>query len=315
MINNNNLTGTQKIALLIRTVGYNAIVPNLRNLQLDDSIYAQIDNETPDTISKSTALAVLREFNASASLVVGGKRESLLDAIEDMGMNTGNSAKLSRKMHGFKKLQTMSADEIHQLIINEQPLHKAIIMFELPEKVSVEIFSLMTLDEQAKLTMEADKAESPSNQTLSAINGMLEEKLANQSNKSVGNLERIFAFTDGMDEVQLNSYLEKLPEEIASKIRANVLTFTHITEQSEKVLIEILGESSSNDIAQAFCQSSEEILEKMTASLTKTKAQDVTFSIDKTVNKEDKKAISEAQRAIILRAKQLQSDGKIIIVR
>lgn len=315
MTNNNNLTGTQKIALLIRTVGYDAIVPTLRNLQLDESVYAQIDAETPNTISKNTALAVLKEFNASASLVVGGKRESLLEAIEDMGMNTGNAAKLSRKMHGFKKLQTMNAEDIHQLIANEQPVHKAIIMFELPEKLSVDVFNMMPVDEQAELTMEADKAESPSPQTLLAINGMLEEKLANQGNKSAGNLERIFAFTDGMNEDQLNSYLEKLPEDIADKIRANVLTFTHIIEQDDKVLSEILGESTTNDIAFAFCLVDQDVLERIKATLTTTKAQDVTFTIDKTVNKDDKKAISEAQRSIILRAKQLQADGKIDIIR
>lgn len=310
-----NLTGIQKLALLTRVVGYDSMVPILRNLKLSEEVYAEIDAATPETVSKNDAIAVLREFNASASLVVGGHRESLIEAIEDIGLENGNLGKFSRKMHGFKKLATKQADEVCNLIRGEQPLHQAIILFQMPEKLSVDTFSLLTVEEQALVTKEADKAETPSNETLMAINTIIEEIITNKEAKSTGNIERIYAFTDNMDEDRLEEYLTKLPSDIAEKIKANVLTFTHIIQQDEKVLSDILGEIATTDIAFAFCLSDATIIEKMKSTLTQTKAQDVSFSIEKNVDKNDKKSISEAQRRIILKAKALQNDGKIEIIR
>ncbi|KDM90865.1 FliG C-terminal domain-containing protein [Photobacterium galatheae] len=311
----NNLTGIQKIALLIRTVGYDSITPVIRNLQLPEDVLTQIDKETPQTVSKNVGIDLLREFNTSVNLVVGGKRESIMDALDDIGMENDAFGKISRKMNGFKKLSSMSAEEVCALIRQEQPLHQAIILFELPEKLSVEIFNLFDIEAQAKITQEADQAESPKRETLMAINAVIEDIVQNSENHSSGNLERILSFTDGMEEEHLNTYLACLPSDIADKIRANVLTFTHVTLQSEAVLSDILSDLATGDIAYAFCLCAEEEMNKMKAALTSTKAQDVTFNIDKTVNKEDRKKISEAQRTVIMRAKRLQSDGTIEIVR
>ncbi|EGR2229443.1 FliG C-terminal domain-containing protein [Vibrio parahaemolyticus] len=311
----NNLTGTQKIGLLIRAVGYDAITPIIRTLQLSEETLDLIDKETPETVSKSQAIEIVREFNTSVNLVVGGKRESLMDALDDIGFENGAFGKISRKMNGFKKLSSMSSEEVFNLIKMEQPLHQAIILFEMPEKLSVEVFGYFDIDEQSKITQEADKAEAPSRETLIAINAVIEDLISSNESSNSGNLDRILSFTDGMEEEHLNKYLDSLPEDIAEKIRANVLTFSHILEQEEDVLSEIIGDIGTTDIAYAFCLCDDSILNKVKSGLTPTKAQDVTFNIDKTVKKDDKKMISEAQKLVIVRAKKLQSDGKIEIVR
>ena len=311
----NNITGIKKLALFTRVVGYEIMVPILKDLNLSDEVYSRIDAETPDTVSKSDALAVLKEFNASALLVVGGHKENLMDAIEEIGIENGNFTVGSKKMYGFKKLMSKNAEEIFNLIQKEQPLHQAIILFELPEKLSIETFELFSVNEQSNITKEADKADSPSRETLIAINAAIEDILLNNEKKNSGNLERIYAFTDNMDEVHLNEYLENLPKDIADKIKENVLTFSIVTQQSNDVLSSVLGDIPTNEIAFAFCLSEPEVLEKIKVSLTKTKAQDVTFSIEKSVNKDDKKSILDSQRKIITRTKALHKEGKIEIIR
>lgn len=311
----NNLTGIQKIALLIRAVGYDAITPLIRNLHLSEETLALIDKETPETVSKSLAIEIVREFNTSVNLVVGGKRESIMDALDDIGIENGAFGKMPRKMNGFKKLSSMGAEEVFNLIKIEQPLHQAIILFELPEKLSTEVFNHFGIEEQSNITQEADKAESPSRETLIAINTVIEDLISNNENNNTGNFERILSFANGMEEDHLKKYLEVIPSDVADKIRANILTFNHILEQSEDTMSEILGDIGTTDIAYAFCLCNEEILDKVKNGLTPTKAQDVSFNIDKTVNKDDKKMISESQKLVIARAKSLQADGKIEIVR
>ncbi len=311
----NKLNGIEKIALLIRTVGYDAVVPAIRNLHLPEEILNQIDLATPETVSKNTGIELLREFNQSVALVVGGKRESILDAIDDIGLGEGPNGRGGRKLNGFKKLAAMEPEAVLPFIVSEQPLHQATIMFQLPEKLSSTIFGMLDIEMQVAISEEADKAEKPAPETLLAINAVLEEQLANRDTDNTGNLERLLAFTDSMDEEYLNEFLSKLSPDIAEKIRANVITFSQIVSQSIDVLSDILSELSTNDIAFAFCQSDEATLEKLKSSLTTTKAQDVIFNIEKTINRDDKKSMLSAQKEVITTAKRLHKNETIELVR
>jgi flagellar motor switch protein FliG len=309
-----DLTGIEKIAILIRVVGLKDCAPLLKGLSPEQ--VDMIEEASPTgTLVKQQAIAVLSEFNKSANLVVGGQKESLMDAFDELNYENSGAATSGRRMNGFKKLSSMSAEAVYNVIKREMPIHQVIILLQMPQKLGVEVWAIMSPEEQAAFTIESEGAAEPSYETLVDINSALEERLNSASDKGESNLDKIFGFTDGMDEEQLEAFTSKLPEEIAEKIKANVLTFSHVAEQEENTLATILAGISTTNIANAFCLMEESDLERIKNALSTTKAQDVSYNIEKIVNKDDKKAISEAQRAVIFEAKRLQNEKTIEIIR
>lgn len=310
----NNLTGVEKIAILIRAVGVTECAPLIKSLTKEQ--IEHVEAAAPaNTLVKQQVIDVLSEFNKITNLVVGGKQESLMDAYEELNYDSSGVRGNTRRMNGFKKLSSMPAGQVYELVKREMPIHQVVILLQLPQKLGGEVWAMMSAEERAVFTIESEDAAEASLEVLMDINAVLEERLSSSDEKSESNLEKIFGFTDGMEEDQLDEFIDKLPVEIAEKIRANVLTFSHVVEQDQKTMTAILASISTTNIAAAFCLLEESELTRIKGSLSTTKAQDVTYNIEKIINKDDKKAISEAQRAIIFEAKKLQNEKTIEIKR
>lgn len=309
------MSGVKKIAMIVSIIGREKSLPILT--KMPRSVVEEIDKEVKaiGTIVKPEALSIMKEYNKISNIIVAGKNEgSLLDSYDDAKLSESPIEARKRKWIGFTKLSELPTEKILNLIKGESPLHQVVILNNMPDKVGKEVFSLMSKDEKVLFTIESSSSLTTDNETISIINDVIESKVDSLHEASKTNLDSALIYTSSMSDDDLEELLEALPEDLAQKIRDEVITFTNIISQSKETLTKILGTIDAQTLAHACANAKESEIEHIKECITTTKSEDFDYNISE-MNRDDKKIINDAQAKIIIRAKEMNSADEIEIIK
>ncbi|PSV01111.1 FliG C-terminal domain-containing protein [Photobacterium kishitanii] len=313
MKNIGELTGIEKIAYIVRIIGWDKVKVAFKSF--DRETIEAIEKHIPaHAIMKDLANELMADFTHLVANTVSSSDDfSLLDAWDEE--KNGSPNVVSRKLDGFVKLSQKSEKEIFEFLSSESMINKVVILKSLPIELSQRVFALFDTDSKASYAIEAASATELTDEHLISINSAIEKRLANSTGKTVTSIDKLLSLTDIVDEDELNIMLEKLPVDLAKVIRDNTLTISIIAAQDIKVLSAIFDEISSDDTAQAICGMPIEFQNKVLETLTPTRKADIKYAIESVANPNDKKATSMAHRAVISVAKELLKKEEIFIVR
>lgn len=309
----NELTGIEKTAYIVRIMGWDKVKAAFKSF--DRATIEEIEKHIPDhAIMKELANELMTEFTHLVSNTVSSSESfSLLQAWDEEKTGSPNAA--VKKLDGFVKLSQMSEEDILEFLSTESMINKVMILKNLPTELSQRVYALFDTKSKADYAIEAAVATELTEAQLSSVNDAIEARLAKGISKETSSMDKLLSLTDVVEEEELNEMLKLLPEDIATIIKENTLTFSIIASQDISVLSAIFDEVSTDDTAQAICGQPEDFQQKILSTFTPNKASDVEYAIDSVANPDDKKATSAAHRTVIAIAKDLQKKETISIVR
>lgn len=310
-----NPDGIKKVAMLVKMLTPTMVMPIIKKLPRET--VEEIDRlvKQDKTVIKGEGLEVLREFNAIGSIIVAPNHDaSLIDEYDEALMADSPSAQ-NKKVHvGFYKLAEQKTDVIYRIIKDEQPISQVVVLRQLPTKVSQEVFSIMTTEEQVGVTLAGKTSGDISEDILERISRTFEEKIESMLSEKKTNFDIILNLASTLDDSGLEKLLSSLPEDLAEEIRAATLTFKDVLEQADIVLQKVLGNFGGGVIAAAIVPYDGDVHERVFANVTDSKREDIEYNLGE-INPNQKKQITDAQREIVLEARALQQKGVIEIIK
>lgn len=312
----NRTVGVERIAKLLSILGIELMMPIIKRLPRDVIIEIHEYLDKNKNLTKHEAVELLAEFNAITDILVDHESgtDSLLTEYDEAKMAESPEGAQKRMFVGFMKLDEQPIEKIFEIVKNEDPLYQVVILRQLSESKGQDIFKMMPIEAKKAFVLEAQTSEEIPTKVLTEISNYIENKLDEMLAVKRTNFDSAISFASTLNEDMLNELLESLPEDTAEIIRANSLTFGDILAQEKRTLQKVFANFTGSAIAAAVCNLDESALEKVYACITATKRDEVEYNIGN-MDVNDAKRIGDAQRQIVLEAKNLRNSGEIEIIK
>ncbi|MFW2331012.1 MAG: flagellar motor switch protein FliG [Nitrospinota bacterium] len=325
-----NLSGPEKAAILLIAIGDEQASKILSNLTEREIQKISSYMSSMPTVPKNAVKQVTDEFaeliqSGDGGYVSGGK-----DYLKRLLETTVSSTKASEILDrittgnediggGLETLRTLDAATIASFLRNEHPQtcaiilayidsgHAAEVLKELPEKFQSDVvFRVATLERIAPgVIKELDEA--LAHEFRSANTG--------EGSKIGGadSVAKILNYLDQTIEGSVLGNIESTDPELAENIRKLMFVFEDLIKINDRGLQNVIKEVNSNDLMIALKTASKGLKEKIYSNMTERAA---------VIMKEDLEAmgpikisdVEKAQQNILKMVKQLEGEGKVILV-
>jgi len=308
-----SLTSIEKLAYLFHILGKESAGKLIKGL--DRTLAAEIDAHAPKSVSKPVAEQILREFNIAARSIADGEQILATDIWDNIKNNGSANVEKTEVQEGFRRLNDMSPENVQEFLSSQSIITKIVVIKNVSPEMGQALFDLMSTEERADYAIESQSANEVTELFTQKISDAICKTLDEKKKDSSSGLDTFLSFTDGMSDEKFEELCNSLPEELAAKIRASTLTFNVIANQDNSTLSQIIGDLKSEFIALILNTLSEQQKSFIVDDLTKNKREEVEFYSKNEKLMADSDKLSEAQRASILKAKDLASKSSIMIVR
>ncbi|CAH7156376.1 FliG C-terminal domain-containing protein [Vibrio alginolyticus] len=308
-----SLTSIEKLAYLFHILGKESAGKLIKGL--DRTLAAEIDAHAPKSVSKPVAEQILREFNIAARSIADGEQILATDIWDNIKNNGSANVEKTEVQEGFRRLNDMSPENVQEFLSSQSIITKIVVIKNVSPEMGQALFDLMSTEERADYAIESQSANEVTELFTQKISDAICKTLDEKKKDSSSGLDTFLSFTDGMSDEKFEELCNSLPEELAAKVRASTLTFNVIANQENSTLSQIIGDLKSEFIALILNTLSEQQKSFIVDDLTKNKREEVEFYSKNEKLMADSDKLSEAQRASILKAKELASKSSIVIVR
>ncbi|MGR5557843.1 FliG C-terminal domain-containing protein [Vibrio fortis] len=308
-----SLTSIEKLAYLFHILGKESAGKLIKGL--DRTLAAEIDAHAPKSVSKPVAEQILREFNIAARSIADGEQILATDIWDNIKNNGSANVEKAEVQEGFRRLNDMSPENVQEFLSSQSIITKIVVIKNVSPEMGQALFDLMSTEERADYAIESQSANEVTELFTQKISDAICKTLDEKKKDSSSGLDTFLSFTDGMSDEKFEELCNSLPEELAAKVRASTLTFNVIANQENSTLSQIIGDLKSEFIALTLNTLSEQQKSFIVDDLTKNKREEVEFYSKNEKLMADLDKLSEAQRASILKAKELASKSSIVIVR
>nr|CAH7326213.1 FliG_C domain-containing protein [Vibrio chagasii] len=308
-----SLTSIEKLAYLFHILGKESAGKLIKGL--DRTLAAEIDAHAPKSVSKPVAEQILREFNIAARSIADGEQILATDIWDNIKNNGSANVEKTEVQEGFRRLNDMSPENVQEFLSSQSIITKIVVIKNVSPEMGQALFDLMSTEERADYAIESQSANEVTELFTQKISDAICKTLDEKKKDSSSGLDTFLSFTDGMSDEKFEELCNSLPEELAAKVRASTLTFNVIANQDNSTLSQIIGDLKSEFIALILNTLSEQQKSFIVDDLTKNKREEVEFYSKNEKLMADSDKLSEAQRASILKAKDLASKSSIVIVR
>ncbi len=308
--------GIRKTAFLIELLG-SGLVQDITN-NMDRSVIAQIKsfNAEKQNLTTHEATKILNEFVTVSKILVDSDG-SIADILNEWDENqiVKSPAYMQRKKFiGFVKLDEKTVEQIYEVIKNESTMYKVVILRQLSDQNAQEVFNMLEHSEKVRFALESQNSAETPLHVLEEISNHLHDTLEEKLTVKQTNYDKMITLACGLGEQDLNEFLAELPSDIAEDVRANVITFTDIMNQTNDILQQILAGFDAGTLAWASCAESEEVRAKLLTCVAATKRADVEDAITDS-DTSDTKSQEAAKRQIVSAAKSMSENGSIEFVK
>ena len=324
-LNPDNLSGPQKAAIFLLTMGENFTNPFFE--ELDEKSIKKIGRYMSEiSYIPSDALNVvmndfLDAFENSNNLVVSGKdflervvtktldEETAREVFKVIGNETGDTP--------FSDLAFMPADSLSKIIIGEHPQTIALILSYLPERKAAEILNILPEDIKPDVAFRVANVGHVQDEFVKELdqaikNNLSTAKVSKRKFDGIQALANILNEVDGKTEEEVLSHIEEQDVDLAEKVRQKMFVFEDLLEVEDKSFRSILQNVDNQQLARALKTSSEELKEKIFRNLSERASEMLKEDIE-VMGPVRLAEVEEAQQTILKAAKKLEAEGKIIL--
>lgn len=264
--NNDKLTGTQRAAVLLMSLGENEAAEVLRQLSAKEVQKLGVAMATINNVTKDQVIEVVDEFveelQTQTAFGLGADdyvRNVLVQALgEDKAGNLIERILLGRNSKGLETLKWMDPRSIADLIRNEHPQIIAIVLSFLESDQAADVIKLLPARTRVDALMRIATLEGIPPNALNELNDIMEKRFAgNQSmNQSqVGGVKvaaDIINFLDTNTEQQISNGIREIDAELCSAIQELMFVFDNVADLDDRSIQTVLREVQGDRLGLAL---------------------------------------------------------------
>ena len=328
MAKNNDITGTQKAAILLISLGPERSASIFKHLKEEEIETMTLEIANTRSISPATKDQFLDEFYeiclAQQYIAEGGiayAKELLEKALGvEKARDVIGKLTASLQVRPFEFVRKTDASQLLNFIQDEHPQTIALILSYLSPAQASTIISALAPDKQADVAKRIAQMDRTSPDVIKEVEKVLERKLAslvNQDYTIVGGVDSIVEILNTVDrgtEKHIMETLEIEEPELADEIRRKMFVFEDILSLDDKSIQRVLREVDNNELAVALKGSVEEVQNVIFNNLSKRLAAMIKEDMEY-MGPVRMKDVEEAQQKIVNIIRKLEDSSEIIISR
>lgn len=323
-----NLTGLQKAAIFLVTLGQEKSADVLRYMSVEDVEMLTYEIVKVDKVDSATRTAILKEFQemimARDFIVNGGVdyAKGLLEGIFGAQKAVEMVSRLSSVLKGkpFEFVRRTDPQHLVNLLQFEHPQTIALVLAFVEPKKASEIVAALAPEIQSDVARRIARMDRTNPEIIREVERVLERKIAGLASED-------YSKTGGVDVVVelLNSSgrstekfilenLEKEDPELAEEIKKKMFVFEDIVLLDDKSIQRVIREVDNADIAKALKSVDDEVKNKIYKNMSKRAAEMIKEEIE-FMGPIRLNEVEEIQQKIVGIIRKLEESGEVVIVR
>ncbi len=309
------IAGPVKAAILIHALG--RPLADILLKRLSESEKEIINNHLSQirTISPEVVEQVAKEFAHIAQRYKSKPSRS----VHAKSVQTENgSDDLNAEGSGLKALSTLSAEEIYDLIRNEQPQTIAIILVHLNTRVASDVIAKLPDEIKTEVSMRIVNLDKVTAAIVDEVNEILKDILKTKRNtisKITGGVDRLAEILNQTDEISSELILNEMEEadmEMAAQIKQRMFVFEDIILVDDRGVQKLLRKVETMELAIALKAASEEVKEKIFKNMSERAGEMLKEEIED-MGPVRMKEVEDSQQNITNIIQEMETKGELII--
>ncbi len=328
MYQSSELTGKQKAAILLITLGPDASAQVFKHLKEEEIEKLTLEIANARKVTQEQKDKVLVEFHqlalAKEYISSGGidyAREIIEKALgTEKAMMIINRLTSSLQIRPFDFARKTDPGQLLNFIQNEHPQTIALIMAYLQPDQAGSILSALPPDRQVDVAKRIALMDRTSPDVIKDVERILERKLSSlvtQDFTAAGGVDSIVEVLNRVDRTTERTIIENLEiqnPELAEEIKKRMFVFEDIVLLDDRSLQLVLREIDSKDLALALKASSTEVADKVYKNMSKRAAEMLREEIQY-MGPVRIRDVEEAQQKVVNVIRRLEESGEIIVSR
>jgi flagellar motor switch protein FliG len=328
MYQSNELTGKQKAAILLISLGPDISAQVFKHLREDEIEKLTLEIANQRKISPEMKESVISEFHemclAKEYLAAGGldyAKEILEKALgSEKAVTIINRLTSSLQIRPFDFARKTDPSQLLNFIQNEHPQTIALIMAYLQPEQSAAIISALPADRQVDVAKRIAVMDRTSPDVIKDVERILERKLSSlvtQDFTAAGGVDSIVEVLNRVDRTTERTIIENLEiqnPELAEEIKKRMFVFEDIVLLDDRSLQLVLREIESKDLGLALKASSTEVADKVYKNMSKRASEMLRDEIEY-MGPVRIRDVEEAQQKVVNVIRRLEDSGEIIVSR
>jgi flagellar motor switch protein FliG len=324
-----SLTGPQKAALVIVTMGREAAAEVFRNMRQEDIEALTSQVARLGDIESEMRDAILGEFDemmmANSYLTEGGlevARDILFQALgQDRAMEVLERIQQSEASAGaFQKLTNVDGQQLVNLIQGEHPQTISLILGQLKAKQAASVLVALPAEVQPDVISRMATMGQSSPEMVAEIEGVLKQHISTMTRTTstqgggVNVVAEILNLVDRSTEKNILGVMERENPDLAIQIKNLMFVFEDILHLGDREIQRVLKDVDSRDLAVALKLASEDVKNKIFSNLSQRAAEMLKDELD-FLGPVRLKNVEDAQRRVVEIVRKLDEGGEIHISR
>ncbi len=309
------IAGPVKAAILIHALG--RPLSNILLKRLSESEKELINNHLSQirTISPEVVEQVAKEF---ALIAQRYKSKSSRSVSAKSAQTEYGSDNLNAEGSGLKALSTLSAEEIYDLIRNEQPQTIAIILVHLNTRLASDVIAKLPDEIKTEVSMRIVNLDKVTAAIVDEVNETLKDILKTKRNaisRVTGGVDRLAEILNQTDEISSELILNEMEEvdmEMAAQIKQRMFVFEDIILVDDRGVQKLLRKVETMELAIALKAASEEVKEKIFKNMSERAGEMLKEEIED-MGPVRMKEVEDSQQNITNIIQEMETKGELII--
>jgi flagellar motor switch protein FliG len=321
-----NLTGTQKSAILMMLLGEDEASEILKNLTPKEVQHLGAAMYSVQGLSQDAVNAVLDEFLSTmkeqTSLGLGAGnyiRNVLTKALgDDKAQSVLSRITPSSSDRPIEILDWMDARSISELIVDEHPQIIALVISYLESDLGADVLMLLPEDAQPEVIERIATLQTVQPEALRELEEVMQRKFKSNTSlrasqvggvKAAGN---IMNYTQQNMEARIMKVIGKNDKDLMQAIMESMFVFENLIMSDEKSLQVLLRSVNTEDLVLALKGADDQLREKLFSCMSSRAAANIMDEMD-ALGPVRLTEVQEAQKAIINVARRLSDEGTIVL--
>ena len=322
------LTGRQKAAILLITLGPELSASIFQHLQEDDIEQLTMEIANVRQVQPEVRDDVISEFGqlvqAQEYITLGGINYAR--QVLEVALGEGKAQEIigrltaSLQVRPFDFARKTDPGQLANFIQNEHPQTIALILAYLDPDHAGIILSSLPGDKQIEVTRRLATMDHTLPEVLFEVEGVLEKKLASfvtQEYTEAGGLESVVDVLNRVDRGTERTIMEGLQDvdgELADEIKKRMFVFEDLVTLDDRSVQLVLREVDNRELALALKMASDEVGQKIYRNMSK-RASDMLKEDLEYLGPVRLRDVEEAQQKIVNVVRRLEEAGEVIIAR
>jgi flagellar motor switch protein FliG len=308
------ISGSLKAAILIRSLGKEVAGTVLNGLTDTEKLVVNRHLDQMGAVSADVIEYVAKEFTDTIALRARAARL----APPPEPNNAEKKGENEDELEGLKAIDSLTADELYELIKDEHPQTIAIILIHLKTATASDVLSRLADEIKTDVSMRVATLDKVNAEMIEEVNSVFKEILKNKKSSVAnisGGIDRLAEILNQTDEISSELILNEIEEtdaEIAAQIKQKMFVFEDLVLVDDRGFQKLLRKVETVELAIALKAASEEVKDKVFRNMSERAGAMLREEMED-LGPVRMKEVSDAQMGITNIIQEMEAKGEIII--